>query len=118
MTKNQHCPDSLICPNAEKVQDSSKFGYLGYTYNLSIQGVKTQYDILWSPNWWTKINLHVLKKVAAHSGGLGVGVLSIYFQKSNIGSTASAKHISVKIWIFDDLIPKKGPVLVIVGRII
>ena len=52
---------------------------------IIVQGVQTQYDILWSPRWWTKIDLQVLKKVAVHSGGLDIWVLSIYFQKSNIG---------------------------------
>ena len=32
-----------------------------------------------------KVDLQVLKKVAAHSGGLDIWVLSIKIQKSNIG---------------------------------
>ena len=52
---------------------------------LWIQGVPSRYDILWSPRLPTKIDLRVLKKVAAHLIGLGIWVLSIYFQKSNIG---------------------------------
>ena len=50
-----------------------------------LQGVQTRYDILWSPRWPTKVDLQVWKKVAAHSGGVDIWVLSIYFQKSNIG---------------------------------
>ena len=47
--------------------------------------MSTRYVTLWSPRWPTKIDLQVLKKVAAHSGGLDIWVLSIKIQKSNIG---------------------------------
>ena len=50
-----------------------------------IQGVPTRYDILWSPRWPTKVDFQVLKMVAAPSGDVDIWVLSIYFQKSNVG---------------------------------
>ena len=50
-----------------------------------LQGVPTRYDILWSPRWPTKVDFQVQKKVAAHSGDGDIWVLSIFFQKSNIG---------------------------------
>ena len=52
---------------------------------VQIQGVPTRYDILWSPRWPTKADFQVQKKVAAHSVDGDIWVLSIYFQKSNIG---------------------------------
>ena len=54
-------------------------------YQCLVQGVPTRYDILWSPRWATKVDFQVQKKVAAHSGHGDIWVLSIYFQKSNIG---------------------------------
>ena len=50
-----------------------------------LQGVPTRYDILWSPGWPTKVDFQVQKKVAAHSEDGDIWVLSIFFQKSNIG---------------------------------
>ena len=53
--------------------------------NRLLQGVSTRYDILWSPRWPTKNDFQVQKKVAAHLGDGDIWVLSIFFQKSNIG---------------------------------
>ena len=46
-----------------------------------VQGVSTRYVTLWSPRWPTKIDLQVLKKVAAHSGGLEIWVYQSKFKK-------------------------------------
>jgi hypothetical protein len=74
--------------------------------------VSTRYVTLWSPRWPTKIDLQVLKKVAAHSGGLDIWVLSIKIQKSNIGEprqplTERLSNIS-KILDFQWSNPQKG----------
>ena len=50
-----------------------------------LQGVPIRYDIIWSPRWPTKVDFQVQKKVAAHSGDRDIWVLSIFFQKSNVG---------------------------------
>ena len=52
---------------------------------MHLQGIQTRYDILWGPRWPTKVDFQVQKKVAAHSGDRDIWVLSICFQKSNIG---------------------------------
>jgi hypothetical protein len=52
---------------------------------LALQGVSTRYDILLSPRWPTKNDFQVQKKEAAHSGDGDIWVLSIFFEKSNIG---------------------------------
>ena len=90
--------------------------FLNISFELTpvLQGVQTRYDILWSPRWPTKVDFHVQKKVAAHLGGWDIWVLSIFFQKSNIGwpqqpLTSRLPDTSKNL----DSIHKKGPVIVI-----
>ena len=57
-----------------------------------IQGVSTRYVTLWSPRWPTKIDLQVLKKVAAHSGGLDILVNKVIFVIKLINSRTWLTH--------------------------
>ena len=77
--------------DAEWGHNLDEFAFWFYFYSSTIselmflQGVPTRYDILWSPRWPTKVDFQDQKKVAAHSGDGDIWVLSIFFQKSNIG---------------------------------
>ena len=79
---------SVNCKVSNFVQNAGEFLeklWALYLFCFAVQGVSTRYVTLWSHRWPTKIDLQVLKKVAAHSGDLDIWVLSIKILRSNIG---------------------------------